>query len=104
MAALGPHQAQAPTIDRALTLHTAEEITRHLADLGCQDVRAGAVTPAASRTPPANTAHVYAITRAVHSQEANTITGTTNIEWTAETTKAARAQPPPVTRRRTVAQ
>lgn len=65
---------------------------------------AGALAQAASRTPAAITAHVNRIAEALHSQEASAITGTTNIEWTAETANAARAQPPPVIGRRTVAQ
>lgn len=64
---------------------------------------AGAVTEAASRTPPASTAHVNAIAGAFLPQEANTITGSRNIEWMAETANAAHAQPP-MTGRRTVAQ
>lgn len=80
---------------------------------GCHAVRpsptdapqpAGAVTSAASRTPPASTAHVNAITGAFQSQGAKRITGTTNMEWTAETANAPRAQPPPITGRRTAAQ
>ncbi|MEU3653560.1 methyltransferase domain-containing protein [Streptomyces sp. NPDC032161] len=38
VAALDTDQARTRMFDSALTLHTAEEITRHLADLGCQDV------------------------------------------------------------------
>ncbi|WP_405427460.1 class I SAM-dependent methyltransferase [Streptomyces erythrochromogenes] len=38
-AALDTDQSRTEMFDSALTLHTAEEITRHLSDLGCQDLR-----------------------------------------------------------------
>ncbi|MEV7585340.1 class I SAM-dependent methyltransferase [Streptomyces erythrochromogenes] len=38
-AALDTDMARTQMFDSVLTLHTAEEITRHLSDLGCQDLR-----------------------------------------------------------------